>query len=73
MSNKFKAIWEEEMKMNSPQKTARTAVSDTLFRLSLASDLIRQVLLMVLPLILYKLLRPVNKDWAAVIVAFAQR
>jgi hypothetical protein len=90
MSNKFKAVLEEDMKMNSPQKTARVAAfvfliifflgmsielfirlgmivpgdaaatvkniaaSERLLRLSLVSDLIRQMLLIILPLILYK-------------------
>jgi hypothetical protein len=107
MSNKFKTILEDDMKMNSPQTTARVAAfvfliifcqgmaselfirpaiivagdaattvnnimdSGSLFRLSLASDLIRQVLLMVLPLILYKLLKPVNKTIASLMVIFA--
>jgi hypothetical protein len=103
----MKTILEEEMNMNSPQKTARVAAcvflgifflgmstelfirpgmivpgdaastvrniaaSATLFRLSLVSDLIRQVLLMALPLVLYQLLKPVNKTIAALMVIFA--
>jgi hypothetical protein len=47
------------------------AASETLFRLSLVSDLIRQALLMLLPLILYKLLKPVNKTIASLMVIFA--
>jgi hypothetical protein len=47
------------------------AASEALFRLSLVSDLVRQVLLMLLPLILYKLLKPVNKTIAALMVIFA--
>jgi hypothetical protein len=47
------------------------AASETLFRLSILSDLIRQVLLMVLPLVLYRLLQPVNKQIAALMVIFA--
>ena len=47
------------------------AASEALFRLSLLSDLIRQALLMVLPLVLYRLLKPVNKDIAALMVIFA--
>jgi len=47
------------------------AASEALFRLSLVSDLIRQALLMLLPLILYKLLEPVNKTIAALMVIFA--
>jgi hypothetical protein len=106
MSNKLKEVLEEDMKMNSSQKTARVAAfvfliifflgmstelfirpgmivlgdaaatarniaaSATLFRLSLVSDLIRQALLMLLPLILYKLLKPVNKTIAALMVIF---
>ena len=47
------------------------AASEALFRLSLVSDLIRQALLMLLPLILYKLLKPVNKAVASLMVIFA--
>ena len=47
------------------------AASEALFRLSLVSDLIRQALLMLLPLVLYKLLKPVNKNIASLIVIFA--
>jgi hypothetical protein len=47
------------------------AASEALFRLSLVSDLIRQLLLMLLPLILYKLLKPVNKTIASLMVIFA--
>ena len=46
------------------------AASQSLFRLSIVSDLIRQTLLMLLPLILYKLLKPVNKTIAALMVIF---
>ena len=46
------------------------AASESLFRLSLVSDLIRQALLMLLPLILYKILKPVNKTVAALMVIF---
>jgi hypothetical protein len=45
--------------------------SEALFRLSLVSDLIRQVLLMLLPLVLYKLLKPVNKNIASLMVIIA--
>jgi hypothetical protein len=107
MNNKLKAVLEEDMKMNSPQKTARTAAfvfliifflgmstelfirpgmivpgdaaatarniaaSEALFRLSLVSDLIRQALLILLSLILYKLLKQVNKTIASLMVIFA--
>ena len=47
------------------------AASEELFRLSIVSDLIRQALLMILPLILYKLLKPVNKTIASLMVIFA--
>lgn len=106
-SNQLKAALEEDIKMNSPQKTARIAAciflgifflgmstelfirpgmivpgdaaatvrniaaSEALFRLSLLSDLIRQVLLMLLPLILYRLLKPVSKNIATLMVIFA--
>ncbi len=46
------------------------AASEALFRLSLVSDLIRQALLILLPLILYKLLKPVNKTIAALMIIF---
>ena len=46
------------------------AASESLFRLSLVSDLIRQMLLMILPLMLYKLLKPVNKTIASLMVIF---
>jgi hypothetical protein len=46
------------------------AASEALFRLSLVSDLIRQVLLMILPLVLYRLLKPVNKAIASLMVIF---
>jgi hypothetical protein len=49
----------------------KIAASQALFRLSVLSDLIRQVLLMVLPLVLYRLLKPVNKDIAALMVIIA--
>lgn len=47
------------------------AASEALFRLSLVNDLIRQGLLVLLPLILYKLLKPVNKTIASLMVLFA--
>jgi len=47
------------------------AASEALFRLSLVSDLIRQALLILLPLVLYKLLKPVNNTIAALMVIFA--
>jgi hypothetical protein len=47
------------------------AASESLFRLSLVSDLIRQALLMLLTLILYKLLKPVNKNIASLMVIIA--
>jgi hypothetical protein len=46
------------------------AASKALFRLSLVSELIRQALLMLLSLILYKLLKPVNKTIASLMVIF---
>lgn len=52
--------------------TARNiAASEALFRLSLVSDLLRQVLLIALPLVLYQLLKPVNETIAALMVIFA--
>ncbi len=47
------------------------AASEALFRLSLVSDLIRLALLMLLPLILYRLLKPVNKTIASLMVIFS--
>ena len=47
------------------------AASEALFRLSVVIDLIRLALLMVLPLILYKILKPVNQTIAALMVIFA--
>ncbi len=55
-----------------PAATVRNiAASEALFRLSLASDLLRQMFLMLLPLVLYKLLQPVNKNIASLMVIFA--
>ena len=45
--------------------------SESLFRLSLVSDLIRQMFLLLLVLVLYKLLKPVNKNIALLMVIFA--
>jgi hypothetical protein len=47
------------------------AASEALFRLSLVSDLIRLALLMLLPLILYRLLKPVDKTFASLMVIFS--
>jgi hypothetical protein len=47
------------------------AAYEVLFRLTLVSELIRLVLLMVLPLILCKLPKPVNKTIASLIVVFS--
>ena len=47
------------------------AASESLFQLSLMSDLLRHVLLMALPLMLYKLLKPVSKALASLMVIFA--
>ena len=46
------------------------AASEPLFRLSLVSDLIRQMLMLLPLLILYKLLKPVNKHIASLMVIF---
>lgn len=58
-----------------PEDAAATvkniAASEALFRLSLVSDLVRQMFLMLLPLVLYKLLKPVNKSIASLMVLFA--
>jgi hypothetical protein len=47
------------------------AASEALFRLSLVSDLIRQMFMMLLLLLLFKLLKPVNKNIASLMVIFA--
>ena len=44
--------------------------SESLFRLAIVCDLIRLVVLILLPLVLYKLLSKVNKNYAVVMVAF---
>jgi hypothetical protein len=45
--------------------------SDSLFRLSLVTDLVRQAVLVLLPLVLYRILKPVSKGAAAVMAVFA--
>jgi len=45
--------------------------SESLFRLSIVSDLLRQAFLLLLPLILYQLLKPVDKTIASLMVIFA--
>ena len=47
------------------------AASAALFRLSVVSDLIRQVLLLLLALLLYQLFKPVNKGIALLMVLFS--
>src|SRR4030042_2639019 len=47
------------------------AASQALFRLSLVSELVRQALLMLLPLILYKLLKQVDNTISSLMVIFA--
>ena len=58
-----------------PGDAATTAsnimASESLFRLGFVSDLVRQMVLVLLPLVLYKLLRPVDKDIAAAMLVFA--
>jgi len=58
-----------------PEDAGMTAsnllASESLFRLSLVSDLIRQAVLVLLPLVLYKVLKPVSKDLAVLMVVFA--
>ena len=46
-------------------------VSESLFRISLVSDLIRHTFLILLPLVLYQLLKPVGKNIALLMVIFA--
>jgi hypothetical protein len=45
--------------------------SESLFRLGFVTDLVRQTVLVFLPLVLYKLLKPVDKDIAALMAVFA--
>lgn len=45
--------------------------SESLFRISLVSDLIRHTFLILLPLVLYQLLKPVGKNIALLMVIFA--
>jgi hypothetical protein len=45
--------------------------SESLFRLSIVSDLLRQMFMVLLLLLLYKLLKPVNKNIASLMVIFA--
>ena len=58
-----------------PGDAATTAnnimASESLFRLTLVSDLIRHMFLILLPLVLYRLLKPVNKNIAMLMVIFA--
>jgi hypothetical protein len=44
--------------------------SESLFRLGFVTDLVRQTVVVLLPLVLYKLLKPVNKDHALLMVVF---
>jgi hypothetical protein len=57
-----------------PEDAATTVnnimASESLFRLGFVTDLIRQTVVMLLPLVLYKLLKPVNKDYALLMVVF---
>ncbi len=58
-----------------PGDAARTVnnimASESLFRLSLVIELIRQIFIMFLSLVLYKLLKPINKNIASLMVIFA--
>ena len=58
-----------------PGDAARTVnnimASESLFRLSLVIELIRQIFIMLLSLVLYKPLKPVNKNIASLMVIFA--
>jgi hypothetical protein len=45
--------------------------SESLFRLALVTDLIRSACFLLLPLVLYRLLKPVNKTIALLMVIFA--
>ncbi len=51
--------------------THNILASESLFRLSLLIDLIRYIFLILLPLILYRLLKPVNQNIALVMVVLA--
>jgi hypothetical protein len=58
-----------------PGDAATTAnnimASESLLRLGFVSDLIRQIVLILLPLVLYKILKPVNRNIAVLMVVFA--
>ncbi len=58
-----------------PEDAAATVnnivASESLFRLSLVSDLIRQMFMLLLVLVLYKLFKPVNRSIALLMVIFA--
>ncbi len=55
-----------------PEKTFQNIVaSETLFRLGILSELVSYTAWLLLPLVLYKLLKPVNKTNAIVMLAFA--
>jgi hypothetical protein len=57
---------------DNPATTFQNIVaSETLFRLGILSELIAYTAWILLPLVLYKLLRPVNKTIAIVMLAFA--
>jgi hypothetical protein len=45
--------------------------SETLFRLGILSEIIGYTAWLLLPLVLYRLLKPVNKTWAVLMLAFA--
>jgi len=56
---------------NAAATAGNISASESLFRLSLVSDLIRHTLLILLPLALYKLLKPINKNVALLMVVLA--
>ena len=57
---------------DNPATTFQNIVaSETLFRLGILSELVAYTVWILLPLVLYKLLRPVNKTVAIVMLAFA--
>jgi len=56
---------------NAPATVDNIVAHNSLFRLGIAMELIGHVVFLLLPFVLYKLLSPVNREAAALMVAFA--
>jgi hypothetical protein len=54
-----------------PALVQHIEASETLFRIGILSELICGVFFLILPVVLYKLLRPVHETWAKLMVIFA--